>query len=245
MSSSAHPADGDLRALLDDELPVARRLEVEEHAATCAACGARLAALEAAFQESRALLDLLPTAEPTLRSDAIVRRARRPRRPRLRWGAIAAVFMLAIATVAGATVGRPYVRALVARIRAVVHPAPPAAPAAPEPPVQGQAGIAFVPGSSADITFDEPQAAGTLHVSLADTPDLAIDPTAAVTYRVHPGGVIVHNRGSAASYDIVVPRRAPRVRILVGGRVLFEKVGSAISAAVPAEKTGRYVIKMR
>ena len=239
MSSSAHPADGDLRALLDDELPVARRLEVEEHAATCAACRARLAALEAAFQESRALLDLLPIAEPTLRSDAIVRRARRPR---LRWGAIAAVFMLAIATVAGATVGRPYVRALVARIRAVVHPAP---PVAPEPPAQGQAGIAFVPGSSADITFDEPQAAGTLHVSLADTPDLAIDPTAAVTYRVHPGGVIVHNRGSAASYDIVVPRRAPHVRILVGGRVLFEKVGSAISTAVPAEKTGRYVIKMR
>jgi anti-sigma factor RsiW len=239
MSSSAHPADGDLRALLDDELPGALRLEVERHVATCAACRARLAVLEAAIQETRALFDLLPSPEPALRSDAIALRARRPR---LRWGAIAAALMLTIATVAGATVGRPYVRALVARIRAVVHPVRPAAPA---PPAQGQAGIAFVPGPSADIIFDEPQAAGVLHVSLADTPDLAIDPTASVTYRVHPGGVMVHNRGSAASYDIVVPRQAPHVRILVGGRVLFEKVGSAISAVVPAESTGQYVIRMR
>ena len=241
MSSSAHPADGDLRALLDDELPAARSLEVEQHASTCAVCRARLSALDAELQETRALLNLLPAAEPlpALRIDAIMRRARRPR---LRWGAIAAALALFVATVAGATVGRPYVQALVARIRAVVHPTPPVPPNASG---RGQAGIAFVPGPLAEIAFDASQATGALHVSLADTAEVLIDPTASVTYRVHPDGVIVHNRGSEASYDIVVPRQAAHVRILVAGRVLFEKIGSAVSATAPAETAGRYVIKIQ
>jgi hypothetical protein len=241
MSSSAHPADGDLRALLDSELPAARRVDVQQHAAACAACRARLAALEAASEEARALLDLLPAAQPDLRIDTIVRRARGTR---LRWGAIAAALTLVVATAAGATVGRPYVRALIARIQAVVRPASPPS-AEPQAQAHGQAGIAFVPGPLVEIAFDAPQPTGTLHVSLADTTELVIDPTASVTYRVHPGGLIVHNRGSDASYAIVVPRDAPHVRILVAGRVLFEKVGSGISATPLAGTAGRYVIKVQ
>lgn len=237
MSSSAHPPDGDLRALLDGELPAERRADVEQHARACAGCRDRLASLDAASRETRALLDLLPAAEPELRIDTIVRRGRRTR---VRWGAIAAALALVVATAAGATVGRPYVRALLARIRSVVRPTSPPL----EQPAHGQ-GIAFVPGPSAEITFDAPQAAGALRVSLADTTELVIDPTASVTYRVHPGGVIVHNRGSQASYDIVVPRRAPHVRILVSGRVLFEKIGSGISATSPPEPVGRYVITLQ
>src|SRR6267378_2476908 len=121
MSSSAHPADGDLRALLDGELSPAQRLEVEQHTGACAACRARLSALDSASQETAALLGLLPTAAPDLRIETIVSRARAPR---LRWGVIAAALALVVASVAGATVGRPYVRALVAQIRAVVHPEP-------------------------------------------------------------------------------------------------------------------------
>lgn len=242
MSSSAHPADGDLRALLDGELPAVQRLEVEHHIRACAMCRARLSALESASQETTALLKLLPTGTPDLRIETIVSRARRPR---LRWGAIAAGLALVVATVAGATVGRPYVRALAARIRAVVHPASPARAAPPEPRDIGKVGIAFVPGPQADITFDASQSAGALRVSLADTAKLVIDPTASVTYRVYPGGVVVHNRGSEASYDIVVPRHAPHVRILVAGRLLFEKSGSSISAAAPAEPSGRYVFELR
>src|SRR5712671_7052042 len=115
MSSSVHPADGDLRALLDGELTAARRLDVEQHVGECAACRARLSALEVAVQETRALLDLLPSAAPAMHIDTIVRRGRRAR---LRWAAIAAGLTLFVVTVAGATVGRPYVRALIARIRA-------------------------------------------------------------------------------------------------------------------------------
>ncbi|PYP17724.1 MAG: hypothetical protein DMD54_06750 [Gemmatimonadetes bacterium] len=241
MSSSAHPADGDLRALLDGELPPAQRVEVEQHARTCAACRARVAALESAAQETAALLALLPTAAPDLRIETIVSRARAPR---LRWGVIAAALALVVASVAGATVGRPYVRALVVRIRAVVHPES-SAPPAPSPARGGQVGVAFIPGPQADISFDAPQSSGAVYVSLADTAKLVIDPSAAVTYRVHPGGVVVHNVGSSASYDIVVPRNALHVRILVAGRVLFEKAGSRVTAPAPAEPTGRYAFDVR
>lgn len=242
MSSSAHLADGDLRALLDGELPAAERLAAEQHMSACVICRARLVALESAAQETRALLQLLPTTTPDLRIETIVARARRPR---LRWGAIAAALVLVVATVAGATVGRPYVRELVARVRAVVRSAPPVLPEAPAPLERGEVGIGVIPGPQADISFDDPQAAGMLRLSLADTPKLMIDPSAPVTYRVYPGGVIVHNAGSDASYEIVVPRQARHVRILVAGRVLFEKVGSTITAASPADQTGGYAFQLR
>ncbi len=213
MDSSTHPADGDLRALLDGELPSAHRLEIEQHRATCQVCRARLEALESASRETAELLNLLPSPAPKLRIESIVSRARGPQ---LRRGAIAAGLALFIATVAGATVGRPYVRALVEHIRAVVRPAPPS----PPPPPQ-------------------------LRVVLADTSKLVIDPTAAVTYRVHPGGVVVHNRGSEASYDVLVPRYARHVRIRVAGRILFEKTESSITATAPVDDTGGYVFQLR
>src|SRR5467141_4882560 len=142
MGSSAHHADGDLRALLDGELPAAQQLEVEQHTAGCDVCRARLEALESASQETAALLNLLPSAAPEIRIESIVSRALGPR---LRWGAIAAALALLIATVAGATVGRPYVRALVEKIRAVVGPVSPVPPPpqTPKPPSLGQLGVAF------------------------------------------------------------------------------------------------------
>ena len=243
MGSSAHPADGDLRALLDGELPAAQQLEVERHTVACGVCRARLAALKSASQETAALLNLLPSAAPDLRIESIVARARRPS---LRWGAIAAALALFVATVAGATVGRPYVRALVEQIQAVLRPAPPPPPAPPQTPAPlGQLGVAVIPGPQIDISFDAPQSAGVLRVSLVDTGKLVIDPTASVTYRVYPEGVVVHNRWSEASYDVLVPRQARHVRILVAGRVLFEKIGSNITATAPAEPAGRYVFQLR
>jgi hypothetical protein len=242
MGSSAHPADGDLRALLDGELPAVQQREVEQHTGGCDVCRARLEALESASQETAALLNLLPSAAPEIRIESIVSRARRPR---LRWGAIAAGLALLIATAAGATVGRRYVRTLVEKIRAVARPAPPAPPPTPTQLGRGQLGVAFVPASQTDISFDAPQSAGTLRVLLADTAKVVIDPTASVTYRVYPGGVTVHNCGSEASYEVLLPRQARHVRILLAGRLLFEKMGSSITATSPAEHTGGYVFQLR
>ena len=242
MSSLAHPSDGDLLALLDGELPAARRAEALRHAAECSACNDRLTVLEQSSEATDELLDLLAPPPPALQLDTVLQRARRVRTRRV--GLIAAAVTLLLAATAGATVGRPFVRALAARIWAVVHPGV-STPTHGAPAPGAQAGVAVVPGPVAEIVFDTTQASGVVRVSLADTVELAIRSSEPVAYRVYPVGVTVHNGGSAASYDVVIPRGAPLVRIVVAGRVLLKKVGLRISATVAADSAGRYLLNVR
>lgn len=233
----AHPADGDLRAFLDEELAASLRQELEQHLATCAACRDRLSAIRADVAQTDALLDLLAPPPLHIHADTVMRSARRSRRW---WVGIAALLALTIATIAGATVGRPYVRALVEKVRGGAEQ-----PTA-SPPLRraGQAGIAFAPGPTTDLVFEARQSSGTMRVSLADTTDVMIDPTSMVTYRVSPGGVIVHNRNSDASYSVVIPRRAAHVRITIAGRLVLEKLGPDVTSG-PAATAGGYSIEMR
>jgi len=71
---------------------------------------------------------------------------------------------------------------------------------------------------------------GRLRVALADTGELVIRSDAPVSYRINARGVVVHNSGSEASYDLLIPRAVPHVRILVGGRMVLEKLGPKILA---------------
>jgi anti-sigma factor RsiW len=239
MSSTAHLPEGELRAFLDDELPPSERSQVTRHLAECSACPEQLKALEHASDAAAGLLDLLAPPPMALDVRATIRLSRPAwfRRP----GVIAAAATLFIVAVAGATVGRLFVRALVDRVRTVVT-----GPAAhPEPSATAQAGVGFLPGVAAEITFDAPQDRGELRLSLADTAEIAIRASAPVSYRVRAGGVALHNQGSAASYDVVIPRTAPHVRVLVGGRVVFEKRGSFITTAVSPDPAGRFIIAVR
>lgn len=242
MSSLTHPPDGDLRALLDGELPSTHHRTLDEHLAGCATCRARLSALASSAREAAELLDLLPNTVPELRLQAIVSRARGPR---LRWSVAAAGLAIFLATVAGATVGRPYVRTLVARVRAFVRSGRPVQPRPGASPDVQRARVAFVPGPNADISFDASQSVGVVNLSLADSDKLVIDPTEPVAYRVSPDGVVVHNGGSRASYEIIVPRNASHVRILVAGLLRFEKRGARVSGPAPTSSAGSYVIELR
>ena len=242
MTSTAHRPDGELRALLDGELPATHTAAVQQHVAACTTCHARLAEVERNIHAAGALLSLLEAPAPSLRLEAVVRRASRTSRRQV--GLIAAAAMLVVVVAAGATVGRPYMRALAARFGGIVWPkAPP--PRRPETPAGAEAGVAVVPGVVAEIVFDSTQARGVVRVSLADTVELAVRASEPVTYRVYPVGVTVHNGGAQASYDVVVPRAAPQVRIVVAGRVIFEKVGPRIVAATPADSAGWYVLNVR
>ncbi len=246
MSSSAHPPDGELRALLDGELPVDDRTAVQQHLAACSPCRARLTTIEQASQATERLLNLLVSPASSLRLDDVRHRVRWARTRRA--GLIAAAVTVVVAATAGATVGRPYVRALVARIWRVVHPTPPVpplAPSSPEVPRGSQAGVAVVPGAVAEILFDTTQASGVLRVALADTMELVIRSSAPVTYRVYLGGVVVQNRGSAASYDVIIPRSAPHVRIAIAGRVMLEKTGLHIVTASVVDSSGQFVMTIQ
>jgi anti-sigma factor RsiW len=243
MSSSAHPADAELRALVDEELAANRRRDVEGHLAECLTCGGRLSELEATMRETSALLDVLPAPR---RPPRTVLAKSRARRGRFGWVPIAAALALAIVTVAGATVGRSSVRSLITQIRSVLRRGQ-----EPPPPQVGPTGISFVPTGTAVIAFDERQETGVVQVSVADGVELMIQSTSPVHFRVHSGGVTVLNRGSAASYTVVVPQRLSQVRISVAGQVLFTKSGSQVEAPgsagplSPEQGQRRYTLGLR
>ena len=242
MSSSAHLPDGELRALVDGELPAPRALELRQHTAQCPACAARLRTIEQDALATGQLLDLLDQPANPVQLDLVLRQARRARTRRA--ALIAASVTLVAVSVAGATAGRPLVRALVSRIRALVHPATPV-PLEASPAPGDSMGIAFVPGIETVVTFDSGQVTGLLRVSLADTAELVIRSDAAVSYRISAGGVVVHNPGSAANYDVIIPRALPHVRVLVGGRLVLEKVGPRIVTGTVADTTPSVILPVR
>jgi hypothetical protein len=241
MSVPTHPVDGDLQALLDDELSALRRGAVQQHVDQCATCQDRLASLAETWEGTHELLNLLAPPPPGLSLRTVVRAGGRARVRHA--GLIAASVTLLLAAVASATVGRSYIRAVVARVQGLIHPAAPA-PHRSEPG-SGQTGIAFVAGTLVEIAFDTPQDGGLLRVSFADTNEVTLLASAPVTYRVYPGGLAVHNRGSVSSYNLVVPRGVPHVRIVIASQVRFERIGSRITTTVPADSAGRYVLEVR
>lgn len=239
MSSSTHPSDGDLRALLDGELADAFREELVRHAAGCPGCRERLLGLERDIGATEDLLGLLPAPELALSIQDVMERAALAGRRRS-W-LIAASVMLALTATAGATVGRPLVRAVAARVRNVFRPSARAHPS----DVTQQLELGLAPGPETDLVFRAAQTGGELRVSLADTSELVVRSSRAVPYRVFPGGVMVENDSGTASFDVILPRTAPHVRILVAGRGVLEKDGSTIITAVPPDSAGRYVLPVR
>jgi hypothetical protein len=240
MDQTAHPPDGVLRALLDGEASAAARVEVERHLVTCASCRSRLTALEQASAETGRLLTLLAPEPLLLDADVVIRRARV--RSLSRPGVIAAAALVLAVGVASAMVGSSRARAFALRVWSAVTGAPRTLPSA-EP--QGQGGIAFVPTPDAEIALDARQDQGVLRVTMADTAEISIRASGPVAYRVGASGIVLHNRGSSASYDIVVPRDAQHVRIRIAGRVVLEKLGPRISTGVPSDQAGRFVLSLR
>lgn len=242
MTSLAHATEDELRGLTDGETSPHRRRALEMHLAGCMLCSTRYADLAREEADVRAILRLLAPRRAALDVDAIIRRAshRRTLHPAL----IAAAATLVLAAVAGATVGRPWVgvvaNAAWHRLRPSEHGMGQRPAARPE-----QAAVGFVPGTHADIVFEAPQRHGIVHVRIEDVPELSVRATAPVTYRMRADAVLVINAGSDASYDVVIPATAPRVRVSVGGRVILEKRGREIAAGVPPDSTGAYVLDLR
>jgi hypothetical protein len=64
----------------------------------------------------------------------------------------------------------------------------------------------------------------------------------AAAFAVRSGGVSVRNRGSAASYDVVVPSSATSVEIRVAGRPVFVKRGATVTTGPRHRGDGSYII---
>ena len=106
------------------------------------------------------------------------------------------------------------------------------------------AGVAFAPGQRFVIVFTSSETEGEAHVRLTDGLELVVRaPSGAATFSSDADRLVIDNRRGTATFEIQIPRTAPRVEILVDGMRRFVKDGDRITANEPGAP-GLYVIPL-
>lgn len=104
------------------------------------------------------------------------------------------------------------------------------ASSAPAPRVDLGGGIAVDPGRTLLIVFSSPQAQGNVRVSLTDGPQAVVRaPIGSARFTSDVNRLLIDNQGSRATFEIQIPRAAPRVEIRVGGNRIFLKEGPGVN----------------
>ncbi len=243
-----HLDEEQVQRFLHGELTPPVETAVGEHLAACPDCRGRLAEAEREENQVYALLRHVDHPPPRVDARAVIARARAPD---LGWGRWAAGILLALgfAGAAYAAPGSP----LPAWVEAVVEwmggrpDRSPVAPAPPQTPLldPGVAGIAVAPGRELVILFTSPQAEGSAHVSLTDGAEVVVRaPINAATFTSDVDRLVIDNQGSAATFEIQIPRGAPRVEIRVGGDRIFLKEGPRVATAKSADTRGPYLLRL-
>lgn len=239
-----HLDDGAIQALLHEEAG-ARAPAVRAHLVSCPACRDRLA--EAGRDEAELFrsLEVLDVPAPDVKAaDLAVRGRPAPgaRRVSSRWAA-GIVLVLGLSGVAYAAPGSPLRSALV---RLVAWVRPPSAttvpePIAPIPPAVG--GVLLDPGDGAVIELRSLQPFDSLIVTLVDEQQVAVRAHGgAVTFVSDVARLSISNASGVARIEVSIPRAAPRVEIVSGGRQLYLKTGSVIRSVAADSTNGRHVI---
>lgn len=230
-----HLDDEQLQRAADGELR-ASDAAAGAHLATCAACRQRVDDALHEEAEVAALLRHVDHPVPAVTAGAIAARARARDSGGMRWAA-SIVLALALAGVAYAAPGSPLPRWVE---RAAVWPVRRAPPAAgrgeTRVPLPVTGGIAVTPGASLVIQFSSPQTTGEVHVSLTDSAEVVVRSIiGAATFTSGVDRLVIGNAASSASYEIRIPRAAPRVEMRVGERRIFLKDGSRLTTAATAD----------
>lgn len=205
------------------------------HLAACDECRGRLDDATRDEMEVDALLRLLDHPAPAVTASTIAARARGVDAGWMRWAA-SIVVGLALAGAAYAAPGSPVPRWL-ARVATLVdaRQARPG-PVAPVPVAAAvTGGIAVAPGASLLILFTAPQAAGEARVSLTDSGEVVVRSIiGSATFTSGVDRLVIDNAGSSASYEIQIPRSAPRVEMRIGDRRILLKDGPRLTTATSA-----------
>lgn len=248
---SMHLDEEQVQRLLHHELAPGegegRETSVREHLGWCAECRGRVAAAEREENDVFALLRQLDHPPPRVEAQSVAARARARGVSWSRWAA-GIVLALGLAGAAYAAPGSP----LPAWVRAVVNwigdRPDSGAPASAQAPVPGPGvgGIAVAPGRELVILFTAPQVEGQARVSLTDGADVVVRaPSGAATFTSDVNRLVIDNTGeaSSATFEIEIPRAAPRVEIRVEAVRLFLKDGPRITAAAGStELRGSYLL---
>jgi len=172
-------------------------------------------------EQLNALLHHLDHPVPSMGAEVViaVAQARARQAVRLRWAA-AIVLGLGFAGVAYAMPGLPFKGWL----QNLVSETP---VQTPEPAVGG---VAVAPGARLVIVFTAAQTEAWARVSLTDSADVVVHaPSGAATFTAEVDRLVITNLGAPATYEILIPRGAPRVEILVEGTLLFLKEGAFVT----------------
>ncbi len=230
-----HLDDERVQRLIDGEMSPAAATTAREHLARCADCRGRVDAAKREQDEVQALLRTVDDPPPRVDAEAIAATAEARARSAglLRWAA-GVVLALCVGGAAYAVPGSPLpalVQAVVVWIGGGEAPAPPA-PAPIETAEPRVAGISVAPGDALAILFTSRQADGRVRVSLADGPEVVVRaPLGAATFSSDADRLVIDNAGPSATFEIEIPRAAPRVEIQVAGERIFLKDGERVTGA--------------
>ena len=112
-------------------------------------------------------------------------------------------------------------------------------------PRTDDAGIAVAPGQDLVIVFQPPVAGGQAAVTLTEASDVELRaPRDAATFTSQEGRLFVEDRGLGVTYQIGIPRTAPRVEIRVGNRRLFLKDGPRVTTTGSPQGSSGYVLPL-
>lgn len=247
-----HLDDERIQRLLDGEMAGAALRAAREHPTACADCRRRVAEAERENLEMHALLRRLDHPTPAVDEGALFERSGKAgwsRAPRaLQWAAGIAI-AVGIVGAAYAFPGSPvpaWIETLVERATGrggrVSEGAAPGAGTADTP----TAGIAVKPGQSMLVEFAARQPQGSVRVTPSDQPMLVVRaPAGAATFTSDADRIGIDNQGSTASFEILIPRAAPRVEVRVAGTTVYRWVaGAATPAPVPTDPGGSATIPL-
>jgi hypothetical protein len=233
-----------VQRLRDGELSPAVTAAARTHLAECAACRELLQQTEREEQELVARLRLLDHPLPDVGAESVARISRRGVRP-VRWAA-AVLLGVAIATAAYAAPGSPlpgWIRAVLSRLE---EPSPAPIPSEAGAAAWGElAGIAIAPGASLVIDFPTAPPQGQANVSLIEGTAVEVRaPKGMAQFSAEADRLVVRSTTPAITFQIRIPRAAPRVEIRIAGRRVFLVAGGTVTAESPPASPGEYVLPL-
>jgi anti-sigma factor RsiW len=249
--TAEHLDEGTVQQLLHDEVPHSIAPAVRAHLDACAECRDRLAEAHRVEAELFDRLTALDDATPLVTRDHTVaardatlasRRASGAQRDMWRWAA-GILLVIGASGVAYAAPGSP-LRWLVARVTDWIRTPGTNSDRDPvTPTVPDAGGVMIDPGEHAVIDLRLVQPSDTLRVMLVDAAQIAVRSAGGlVTFESDPDRLSVSNTSGTATIEVLIPRTAPRVEIVTGGRQLYLKEGSTISSIAADTTGGRHVI---
>jgi hypothetical protein len=250
-----HLDEETLQRLLHGELSQSEEKVAREHVILCDECRGRLEHAEREEATTAARLRELDQLAPLIDFGSVADRARidnhgRAAAQRRRRRAASIILAAGIAGAAYAIPGSPvpeWVDRVVTWVggpRAAVRPI--SEPAGiPESGESGGAGIAVAPGSQLTIIFESSQKGGLARVSLTGGDEVVVRASSrAATFTSGADRLVIESHATSGTFEIEIPRTAPRVEIFLRGTRLFLKDGGRVVAREGTDSSGAYVIRL-